>query len=515
MRRAFLLLMGIAAVTALEFQVFPGHTYLQGDTQLLLPVLERLDAPGYLSRDLVAIHPHVTYTIYDEATLFLHEAGRLDFKTALLIQQLLCRAAATSGVFLLALAAGVGDTFALLLAALVNLGAALMGPAVLLTDPEPTPRALAFGLTLLAMGLLAREKPLLAGLMAGLALVYHAPTAAPFWAVVLLAFIFERRLRPLLRPALSILLVFCLLLANLAQLQPGAVDPQPLFAKISSPLAQLQQFRTSYVWVSLWAGREIWQYLGIWICGVWATTRIWPSLNLQLRWLIVALPLYGIFSVPLSYVLLENLRWILAPQLQPARTLVFTVALASLSCGIAGVRAAMARRIWEATLWLVVVLAAPLASIFTMQPLAGVCTRHSNEAAISQLAAWAENDTWGSSMFLFPDAGREFYPGIFRAESRRALWADWESGAQVIYADSTAEEWWQRWRQTMQPGFSVPRLKTMLSLPIDYYVLKRAHQLAKVRPVFENQDFVVYDATDLTNPAWLRTPTPQPANRPN
>src|SRR5579875_774085 len=211
MRRALLLLLGIAAVTWLEFEIFPGHTYLQGETQILLPILERLDAPGYLSRDLVATHPNVTYTIYDEVTLFLHEGARLDFKTALAGQQVLFRAAGVTGVFLLALAAGVGDGFALLLAAVVNLGAALAGPAVLLTDPEPTPRAFAFGLVLLSMGLLAREKPLLAGLAGGLALVYHVPTAAPFWGVVLLAFFCERRLRKLLRPALGILLVFALL----------------------------------------------------------------------------------------------------------------------------------------------------------------------------------------------------------------------------------------------------------------------------------------------------------------
>jgi len=99
MRRALLLLLGLAAVTWLEFKFFPGHTYLQGDTQIFLPILERLDAPGYLSRDLVATHPHVTYTIYDELTLFLHEAAGLDFRTALTVQQVVCRTAGVLGVF--------------------------------------------------------------------------------------------------------------------------------------------------------------------------------------------------------------------------------------------------------------------------------------------------------------------------------------------------------------------------------------------------------------------------------
>lgn len=499
MRRTFLLLVAIAAITWAEFEIFPGHTYLHGDTQLLLPILERLDSPGFLSRDLVATNPNVTYTIYDEVTLFLHEATRLDFRTALTAQQIFCRGGAVLGIFLLALAAGVGDLGALLISALVNLGAMLPGPAVLVTDLEPTPRAFAFGLVLLAMGLLARARPLLAGLAGGLALVYHVPTAAPFWAVALLAFIFERRLRPLLRPALGILVVFALLLGNLAQLQPGVVEPQPLFARISARLATLQQFRTSYVWVSLWAGRQIWIYLAVWVCAVWATTRVWPRLNLQLRWFFVVMPLFGILSVPASDLLLEHLRWSLIPALQPARTLVFTVVIALLTCGIAGIHAAKSRRPPEAALWFLVVLLAPLSTIpqFRHRTLPA-------EAAVTELADWAEKNTWGSSMFLFPDAGRELYPGIFRAESRRCLWVDWKSGAQMKYFENVGEEWWERWRETMAPDFSTGRLQAMLPLPIDYFVLKRAHALTTVRPVFRNQQFVVYDAADLRNVPALR-----------
>ncbi len=344
MRRAVLLLLGVVAVTWLEYDFFPGHTYLQGDTQIYLPVLERLDAPGFLSRDLVATHPHVAYTIYDEVTLFLHEAAGLNFQRALDIQQLFCRGAAVLGVFLLVLSTGVGDLLALIIAALLNLGAALVGLDALLVDYEAVPRGFAFGLILLAAGLIARAKPLLAGLMGGLALVYGVSIAAPFWGVILLAFVFDRSLRPLLRPALTVLIVFVLLLANLAQLQPGVVETQDFFAKISEPFAELQQYRTASVWVSLWAPSEIWHYLAIFVCGIWATTRIWPVLNRQARWLLVALPLGGVLSVPLSAILLERLRWALVPQVQPAQTLLFTVAFASIACAVAGARAAAARK---------------------------------------------------------------------------------------------------------------------------------------------------------------------------
>lgn len=122
-----------------------------------------------------------------------------------------------------------------------------------------------------------------------------------------------------------------------------------------------------------------------------------------------------------------------------------------------------------------------------------------DQKPIREVADWAEENTWGSSLFLFPDAGRELYPGIFRAESRRALWVDWESGSLVPFFESFALEWWQRWQDTMQDGFSPQHLENMLSLPIDYYVLKRQNQLQEIRPVFRNTDFVVYDSTDLKN----------------
>ena len=88
MLRSALLCLGILVFTWLGFQVFPGHTYLQSDTQIYLPILERLDEPGYLSRDLVATRPHVAYTIYDEVALALRRTFNLDFEKILVGQQI-------------------------------------------------------------------------------------------------------------------------------------------------------------------------------------------------------------------------------------------------------------------------------------------------------------------------------------------------------------------------------------------------------------------------------------------
>jgi hypothetical protein len=53
----------------------------------------------------------------------------------------------------------------------------------------------------------------------------------------------------------------------------------------------------------------------------------------------------------------------------------------------------------------------------------------------------------------------------------------------------------------MEGQFSPARMQGILSLPIDYYVLKRVNQLADVKPVFENREFLVYDSRDLKKSA--------------
>ena len=556
MRRVLLLSLGILVVTWLEFQYFPGHTYLQSDTQIYLPILERLDTPGFLSRDLVAVNPHVTYTIYDEVTLFLHEVAHLSFERALVSQQILYRVAGVWGVFLIAETTGIGDVLAFTLAALVNLGAALLGPAVLLVEYEPVPRAFAFGLMILAIGLLAHHRPMQAGLAGALSFLYHPPTAAPFWAVVLLAAVCDRYMRPRARPILIVFLIGVLLLANLAQLQPGVVESQSFFGRIAPEWERIQRYRSSYIWVSVWAGRDIWHYLFLWVCGIWAAARIWPVLNRPLRWFFVIFPVGGILSVPFSYLALERLRLAIAPELQPARALLLTTTIASLACGIAGLRAAKAGRLLEGGLFLTVVLLMPMrvrlldvlrladvtcakqlaiavlaagllsaaafqtnqrwwralpllvpvACLFVM-PMLGQVSNYPeiDKRPTLDLAKWAEQNTWGSSMFLFPDAGRALYPGIFRAESRRALWTDWKSGGQANFFETLGLEWWNRWQQTMDGPFSAERLQKMLDLPIDYYVLKPEHRVENVKPVFDNQQYEAYDAEDLRNaPGALR-----------
>src|SRR3954470_13668495 len=81
-----------ALVLALvSFFYFPGHTILQSDTQVYLPILEHLWDPSVLTRDIIAINPHVSFTIYDEVAIALRSLTGVSFEGIILGQQLIYR----------------------------------------------------------------------------------------------------------------------------------------------------------------------------------------------------------------------------------------------------------------------------------------------------------------------------------------------------------------------------------------------------------------------------------------
>ena len=448
-------------------------------------MLEHLASPGLLSRDLVATHPNFTYTIYDEAALFLSHAQNLDLRKALLLQQILFRAAAVLGVFLLARSIKLGVTSSLAVAAAVNFVGTMPGPDVAVTELEAAPNSFAFGLVLLAIGLFANEKPLLAGLMGGLALVYDARVAAPFWIIALAAFFFDRRARPVVKASLTVLVVFALLLANLAQLQPAVGDTRSLLDRIPGPIATVQQLRTPDVWISLWPVWQILLYVVVAAFAFWAYWLLASEIPVMACWFCGGLPVIGLISLPASRIL-EHERLYALPQIQPPRALLFTVAMSCFLAIDAAVKFRRARPL--------LAVAALFIGLSWHRPVLD------DNRPLEEVAEWASANTWGGSMFLFPDAGRGFAPGMFRAEARRAVWVDWGTGTQSDYFDTFADEWWRRWRDTMQPAFTPSRLENLLSLPIDYYVLKPSNRISDVKPAFENAGYLVYDAHDLKRP---------------
>jgi len=491
MRRWLPVALTVVAITLLEFHLFPGHSYLQSNSQIFVAMVERLAAPAFLSRDFVATPPHLVFTGYDEITLFLRRVTQQDFQSILAWQQLACRACAVIGVYLLASSAGLRDFPALFVAALVNLGAALPGAAVSITEREPVPHAMAFSLCLLALGLFATGKPLSSGFAGGVALIYQPSTAALLWAAVALTLILNRQLRPLLRPMLTILFVFLLLLANLAQLQPGVIDSGAFFRRISPTWLNILRERTPEVMVTMWSAKSILFYLVVFTGGVFAGRRIWPSLNGQAKWMGSILVCGGLLTLPVSGLLLEAYRWSLIPQFQPARGLLFTVALCLGAAAIAAMRAISTRRRIEAAAWCAFALAICVGT--------QARSRDASTPSIRELASWARENTWGGSMFLFPDSGVGIDPGIFRAESIRAVYVDWNGGELSKYFEDFAREWDRRWNTTMAGPFSARKLEQSLELPVDYYVLRRRNALERIRPVYSTRDYVVYERHDLRN----------------
>jgi hypothetical protein len=287
------------------------------------------------------------------------------------------------------------------------------------------------------------------------------------------------------------LLIFALILGNFMQLQVGLGGGQELISRMSAAMVQLTQLRTPWVWVTGWLFHGIWSYLFLSVASAWALTLIWKRTERLTRWVLVGLSVSGLLSVAVAIGLLHA-RVHLAVEMQPARNLAFSVALAVLLCGAA---AAHTRK-WP---WTVLVLAAVLNPqvLDLLHGRLALTRRAPSSPEVAELAGWAERSTWGSSLFQFPDAGRSNEPGIFRALSRRALWADWQSGLIADDSDPAGQEWWSRWQDTMEGGYYAGRVQNMLPLPVDYFVLTREHVLSGVKPAFANSRFVVYDAQDL------------------
>ena len=130
----------LAVLTLLGFLVFPGHTYLQSDTQIYVPMMEHIADPSAFPRDLVATKPHLSYTIYDDVAIGLRRW--IPFEASLTVQQILYRAMQLLGIYLLASALPLSPLAALAVTAVAGLGATITGPAVLLMEYEPVPRGL-------------------------------------------------------------------------------------------------------------------------------------------------------------------------------------------------------------------------------------------------------------------------------------------------------------------------------------------------------------------------------------
>jgi hypothetical protein len=532
---------GIAALTLLSYFQFPGHTFLGSDTQIYIPMLQHLWDPSALARDLVATKPHLSFTLYDEITIVLRWITHSSFKAVLTAQQLIFRACEILGVYLLAASFPLARRMAMLVAALFTLGATIAGPAVLTFEYEPVPRGFAIGLVFLAIGLAAQEHLMWADIAAAIAFLYHPPTVWAFWALYLWLTLRKRDYRDLWPLAIGITVLFIS-----SQFQPGVSDKQIFFNRVSPELEKLQRMRAAYNWVSTWPPALIGQYVFLLVVSLAAFWRVRPK---AARLFLIGMPAIGLLSIPLSYVLLDLLKWGLIPQFQPARATLFITAFAVILSAAAGIRAAERKQWIESVVWFTIVIAVPVSArlfsillpdltnavirqqlILTLvlaialtcivyvqrwpktMPLLAVIAlapfillpgigRVRNYpspdlSGIESLANYARTRTPKDAVFLFGDAGKSPAPSIFRAEGERAVYVDWKAGGQMNFHESLATEWWQRWQNTNALRFDSSEAGRLAGLGIDYLVLSAAHRLPDRQPVYETNELLVYCVSD-------------------
>jgi hypothetical protein len=529
---------GILAIAALTWVEFPGHTWLQQDTQIYVPILEHLRDPAVLRRDILVQRPHVSFTLYDETARGLARVTGLDFREVLEGEQIATRALGIWGLYLMATALGLSSPAALLVAGIVSLGAAIAGPAVLSVEIEPDPRGFAVPLLFLAIGLVAHGRYLAAGIAGSVALLMHPPTVIPFWGVYGALILKHRSVRHMMA-AFVPLVSACIVLVAAAYFQEGGGEAQVFFSRIAPPLEKLQRLRAPYAWISEWWRDWLPQYLDLYAASLAAYARLRKRAPLDLRFFLIGLPLVGMLSVPVSYVLLEKMKWGLLPQVQPMRALLFVTVIAQISAAAAGIVAAQTRRYPEACAWFALayliplnpsgaaapvwhrVLAAALLAVvaslaafaearkfrWSAAGLAGAAMAGFLVAAtvggasvyprlhtpeLTQLSAWARASTPRDAVFLFADAGRQLQPGIFRSEALRAIYVDWKGGGQVNYLAGLGEQWWTRWQQAMAAPFDPRNVTRYGALGIDYIVLSPRNRLPDRAPVFEDAGYLVY-----------------------
>ncbi len=531
----------LAALTLLGYFFFPGHTFLQSDTQIYIPMLERMWDHTALSRDLIATRPHMDYTIYDETVLMARRVLGMDFRTTLAAEQILFRFLGLCGIYLIARSLRFSRPVAVWVAALLTLGATILGPAVLIWEYEPVPRGFAVSLLFLAIGLAAHEEAVAAGVVGALAFLYHPPTVYPFWIAYLLLALMPDEPRKMRSRQMGLLppLVAAAILLLLAKFHHGESDPQVFFARLDAATEALQRLRAPYNWVSAWGSQVYFQYLLLAALAAGSLYRVRRYLPESLAVYAVSMTAIGLLSMPASIILLEGFKWALIPQFQPARAVLFITAFAAIGAALAATLAHREKKYLECFGWLCAAFAIPTqtnlvqilwpfgdpilgwrlaiiaglaaatllvfqirketaafvaaAAMFVIPHYGAVVNYpHIHSVALDQLSQWAKSSTPIDAVFHFPDAGRSLTPGIFRAESTRAIYVDWKSGGQVNYMKSLGEEWWRRWQPTLGAGYKPVPMESYAALGADYVVLQAQNKIPSAQPVMENSGYAVY-----------------------
>src|SRR5262245_25718141 len=90
---------GLALLTYFQF---PGHTWLQQDSQIYVPILEHMNDPSLLSNDPLVEGSHAAFTLYDEIAVAIHRVTAIPFHGILAAEQIVTRALGIWGLMLMA-----------------------------------------------------------------------------------------------------------------------------------------------------------------------------------------------------------------------------------------------------------------------------------------------------------------------------------------------------------------------------------------------------------------------------
>lgn len=523
----------VAALTALGYFVFPGHTYLQTDTQIYVPMMERIYNPVLFTEDPMISRPHLALTAYDEIAIGLRNYAGLDFEHGLKLQHFLFRGCAVTGLLLITLRLGLGMPGAFLAVALVILNSGGLGMPI--TDLDPVARSFAFGLFLLCIGLSVEGYFVAAGIASAVGFLIHPTTMAPFFGAI--PFVLMRRAaRPIL---LAPMLVAAMIMALLMHFQTGGTEPIEFFRRLDPFQEDLQRRLMSMNFVSEWDVKLIVDCMLESLAAAAAFWRIRDRLKSPLREWLWALAGVGILSIPFSWIVTDHIHWVMAGPWGPTRALVFVVLPATLLSAACGIFAAQRRAWWEAVLWLGVAVALPVKDLLATWfvnawlvvlvlmlvgfSIAGIWLADRTRSAtliaagvlpfvafgvsglvpppnpvdspeLRELAAWAKEHTPETSVFLFADEGAYGGSGPFRARALRSVYVDYEGRALVNYFPRFSTEWAQRWRDVHMGRWLVKPedFPELAERHIDFVVLKKDHAIAMRPAEFSNSNYVVY-----------------------
>jgi len=296
----------VILLTGLGFFVFPGHTYLQADTQIYVPMMERIYNPALFYDDPMITHSHLELTAYDEIAVALRNYAGLDFESGLKLLQVLFRACAAAGLLLIGLRLGLAPAGTFFVAAIVILNADGLGIGI--KEPEPVARSFALGLLLLAVGLAASGQFLWAGIATAVGFLIHPTTIAPFWGVAVFVVV-RRAARPVLLAPLFPAVGAPLLLKHF---QIGATESLDFFRWLDPFQVGLQRQYMASAYISEWDVKRILD--GVCKCAVVAAGfwRLRERLRPPLRDWLWGFAAIAILSVTFSWMVLDQLHWALA-----------------------------------------------------------------------------------------------------------------------------------------------------------------------------------------------------------